>query len=158
MSTRPPIFIDTRLPSPITEFAPQIMSNFGGGREQYASGTAVIVAPHLAFAARHVLEEHYRRYYDGPLPDGELTVGFSFLLAQLVGEQVNLWTVERLWAAALTDIFLLSLKPLSEGAAKYQFKHLALDLLPPAVGEEISAFGYCDNTVETSSKAISVRL
>lgn len=72
---------------------------------------------------------------------GETAGRFSFVLAQLVGNSLNLWTVTRLWAATHTDIVALRLTPYSEGANNYRFRHLRLDLMPPGVGEPIHAFG-----------------
>jgi hypothetical protein len=141
------LFVDTPLPSPITEFVVQITSNLDG-EDHYASGTGVIVAPFLAFAARHVLEEHWMRHHQTPLPlSGESAGRFSFVLAQLVGNTLNLWTVTRLWAAGHTDIVALRLTPYSEGATNYQFRHLTLDLMPPQVGEAIHAFGYSESRI-----------
>jgi hypothetical protein len=141
------LFVDTPLPSPITEFVVQITSNLDG-EDLYASGTGVIVAPFLAFAARHVLEEHWERHHNEALPlSGESAGRFSFVLAQLVGESLHLWTVTRLWAAPHTDIVALRLTPYSEGANTYKFRHLRLDLMPPSVGEPIHAFGYSESRI-----------
>jgi hypothetical protein len=151
-----PLFLDTPLPSPITEFTLQITSNLEGD-DHYASGTGVIVAPYLAFAAKHVLEDHWSRHQGQTLPLSDSTGQFSFVLAQLVGNDLNLWTATRLWTSGLTDIALLRLTPYSAGANDYQFKHLTLDLLPPKVGEHIHAFGYSESVLEaTGPKKLSL--
>src|SRR5688500_14097360 len=109
--TQGSLFADTDLPSPITEFVVQITSNLEG-QDHYASGTGVIVAPFLAFAARHVLEEHWHRHHNEPMRlAGEQVGRFSFVLAQLVADRLNLWTVTRLWASGDTDIVILRLTP-----------------------------------------------
>jgi len=43
------------------------------------------------------------------------------------------------------------------GAKDYKFRHLTLDLLPPNVGERITAFGYHDNEVTAAEKQIALR-
>ncbi len=145
-----PLFVDTPLPSPITEFVVQITSNLDG-QGHYASGTGVIVAPYLAFAALHVLQEHWMRHHSAQLPmAGEAVGRFSFVLAQLVENSLNLWTVTRLWATPNTDIVVVRLTPYSEGAANYKFRHLRIDLMPPAVGERIHAFGYSESLIASS--------
>jgi Trypsin-like peptidase domain len=144
-------FLDTALPSPITEFVVQITSNLKN-EDHYASGTGVIIAQHLAFAARHVLQEHWVRHHKESFPwSGQAAGRFSFILAQLVGDSLNLWTVTRIWAAAHTDIVVLLLTPLSEGARAYKFHRLRFDLLPPKVGEPIRAFGYSESRIEASA-------
>jgi hypothetical protein len=95
MSDRPS-FLDTPLPSPITEFVCQVTSNVNC-TEHYASGTAVIVAPCLALTARHVFDDHWARQERRPIATGENAGGFSLVLAQLVGDKLNLWTATRLW-------------------------------------------------------------
>ena len=141
-------FYNTPLPSPITEFVCQVMSNMDG-QQHYANGTAVIVSPFLALSARHVIEEHWRIHEgEREMFPGEGTGRFSLILAQLVGLELNLWTVTRLWTSGHTDIVAFRLTPYSPGAMAYTFRHLTLDLLPPAVGERISAFGYHSNEIE----------
>ena len=139
------LFAETPLPSPITEFALQITSNLDGN-DHYACGTAVPIAPHLAISALHVFEDHWTRHQSGPLPmDGEAAGQFTFVLAQAVGNQLNLWSVTRLWVTALTDIVLMRLTPISAGAGQHKFRHLSLDLAPPRVGERVQGFGYADS-------------
>jgi hypothetical protein len=102
----------------------------------------VIVSPSLAFAARHVLEGHWQRHEQRPMPiSGEIFGRFTFILVQLVEQQANLWSVIRLWTSDISDIVLLRLTPYSADAAEYKFRHLTLGLLPPNVGEHITAFG-----------------
>lgn len=153
-----PAFFETPLPSPITEFVCQVTSNVNG-TQHYASGTAVIVAPFLALSARHVFEDHWLRQEGSPPPPtGEQAGNFSLVLAQLVGTELNLWTVTRLWSSGHTDIIAFRLTPISAEAQRYTFRHLTLDLLPPAVGEKITAFGYHGNEVEVADKLIELRV
>jgi hypothetical protein len=80
------------------------------------------------------------------------------MLAQLLGETLNLWAVTRLWTSTLTDIVVLRLTPYSPGARNYRFRHLTLDLLPPWVGERINAFGFRENVTIQDERAIQVQL
>jgi hypothetical protein len=132
--------LTNKLPSPITEFAVQVVSTTRDGLDPYASGTAVIVAPSLAFAARHVLDDHWTRRERRPMNSGEHSGSFRLLLAQLMPDHVNLWRVTRLWPSDLTDIVVLRLQPYSDGSRYYTFRRLALDLLPPKIGERVRAF------------------
>jgi hypothetical protein len=141
-------FFETELTSPITEIALQVTSNVDGG-DHYASGMAVLFAPNLAFIARHVLEEHWSRHEGRPMPlTGEVAGHFTLLLLQIVNGQGNLWSVRRLWTAELTDIVVLHVQSFSEGAARYHFRNLTLELMPPRVGEAVAAFGYHGNETE----------
>jgi hypothetical protein len=147
MSEPPQFFEATPHPSPITEFALQVTSSLND-EGHYASGTAVIVAPILAFAARHVLDEHWLRHEGRPMPtDGEIACRFSLLLFQVFEHHTNAWAVTRLWTSPISDIVLLRLQPWSDRAGEYKFKHLTIDLLPPKIGDRISAFGYHKNKV-----------
>jgi hypothetical protein len=156
--TDKPLFVETPLPSPITEFTVQVLSNFEGA-DHFASGTGVIVAPYLAMSARHVLDDHWRRHHGKPMPmEEENAGGFSFILAQIVGSTVNLWTVSRLWVSGETDIVFLHLTPYSEGASKYVFRRPTMDMLPPKTGEKIHAFGYSGSSIEVGGpKNLTVR-
>lgn len=147
MSKRP-VFVDTTLPSPITEFVVQITSNLNGDGH-FVSGTGVVVSPHLAITARHVVDDHWRRHEGMAMPDSADSADghFTLILAQQVGEELNLWCVTRLWVSQDTDLALLRLSPCSKPAQKYSFRHLVLSVLPPKVGSQIHAFGYADSSI-----------
>lgn len=136
-----PLFIATELPSPITEFALALASK----RDDcwWASGTAVVVAPYLAITAKHVVEDHWTKN-QGPWPEsGDLVGDLSFLAFQVPPDgDACLWAVQRIWNSAVTDIAFLKLVPASARAATFQWRHLAINALPPAVGSRVTAFGY----------------
>ncbi len=156
--SKEPVFVDTPLPSPITEFVVQITSNVDGA-DHYVSGTGVVVSPYLAFAARHVFEDHWRRHHSEPMPlEPEAVTRFSFILAQQVGDELNLWNVTRVWASGETDIILLRLTPFSKGAQEYKFRHMTLAVLPPPIGTQIHAFGYAESFIEVAGpRELSIR-
>lgn len=157
--SKPPVFVDTPLPSPITEFVVQITSGDIDGGNHYVSGTGVIVSPHLAFAARHVFDDHWRRHQGQPMPgSGGAATDFVLILAQQVGTALNLWNVTKVWASGETDVILMRLTPFSVGAQEYKFRHLTLAVLPPLVGTQIHAFGFAESSIQlVAPKELEVR-
>lgn len=143
---REPKFIETHLPSPITEFALALASKRGDS--YWASGTAVVVAPHLAITAKHVVEDHWTRN-EGPWPESGDVVGELSILAFQVPPDGDacLWAVHRIWNSPHTDISFLKLVPASAPAASYRWRHLTINALPPAPGSQITAFGYHASTI-----------
>src|SRR5437762_9972981 len=102
-----PNFVATELPSVITEWAVPLASQ--RGTDWWASGTAVIVAPHLAITAKHVIEDHWQRQ-QGDVPEmGEVIGDFSIVAFQVpeVGEAC-LWAVRRIWPCPHTDVAFLN--------------------------------------------------
>jgi hypothetical protein len=93
------------------------------------------------------------------MPSSDDATGrFSLILVQVVEQQANLWAVTRFWSSDISDIVLLRLTPYSVGATDYRFRHLTLDLLPPDVGERITAFGYHENeVVSPGEKMVTLR-
>jgi hypothetical protein len=71
-----PTFVDTPMPSPITEFTCIITSTINGTTNHFASGTAVIIGANLALSARHVFEDHLAHHEGRPLPMGEAAAHF----------------------------------------------------------------------------------
>jgi len=111
-----PNFVETVLPSAITEWAVPLASERGA--YWCAFGTAVIVAPYLAITAKHVIEDHWRRQ-QGPVgPSGGGHGDFSIVAFQVpkAGEPC-LWAVRKIWPSAHTDVVFLKLEPWNEGAA-----------------------------------------
>src|SRR5687768_17612565 len=103
----PPVFVDTPLPSPIAEFVGQVFSANLDAENYYASGTAVIVSPHLALTARHVIGDHWHLHGRKQLPSKDEHGEFNLFLGQQVGESLNLWSIRKFWASLDTDIVLL---------------------------------------------------
>ena len=139
-------FVDTVLPSIITEWALPLASNQGD--YWWACGTAVVVAPYLAITAKHVFNDHWHRQQGSPPGPTGANGDFSMIAFQApeTGEPM-LWAVRRIWPSAHTDIAFLKLTPWNESAAKHIWRWLTLNLLPPPVGTRISAFGYHASTI-----------
>jgi hypothetical protein len=114
-----------------------------GGDRYWASGTAVVVAPYLAITAKHVVEDHWTRN-QGLWPEAGDVVGDLSLFAFQVppNGEACLWAVNRIWNSPHTDIAFLKLVPASARAATFQWRHLAINALPPTVGSRVTAFGY----------------
>lgn len=148
MSQPEPDFVDTVMPSEITEIALLITSSMNGA-DRFSSGTAVIISPFLALTARHVLDDHWTRHEGVVMPLESRAAGaFSLELFQVVGTSLHRWAVTRFWTTDAADFAVLRLEPLCAGAAAYAFKHLHIDLLPPKVGERITAFGYAGTEID----------
>jgi hypothetical protein len=141
-----PNFIETVLPSAITEWAVPLASQRGD--YWWASGTAVIVAPYLAITAKHVIDDHWRRQQGSLAPSGGGHGDFSIVAFQVpeAGEAC-LWAVRKIWPSAHTDVAFLKLEPWNEGAAKHVWRWVKINVLPPTIGSPISAFGYHASTI-----------
>jgi hypothetical protein len=99
--------------------------------------------------AKHVVEGHWRDFEINPLIEGESTGSFSLQCFQVLEEGVSaaLWDVTRLWLSPHTDIAYLRLQPASKTAQSHRWRRVRLNLLPPWVGERVSAFGYAASSV-----------
>lgn len=125
------------------EFLHPIMSHivpiFAFKREQcVVGGTAVLIAPHFAFTAKHVLEYIYREF--GVDIKRQKEVSLDIYL-----NQVNtgcVWYVAQSFAWIGTDIALLRLHPRTDAAKNYEIERLPMTVDPPAEGSEITALGY----------------
>lgn len=127
----------------ITEIAIPLIAMRAGG-EELPSGTAFFVGPWFAITAAHVLEDYSLRY-DGRLPAyGETPSSFEILSFQVLdsGRGILPLRVHRLWFAPPLDIAFLHMVPAAEYDAERPWKVPALALLPPSVGDRITAFGY----------------
>ena len=135
-------FVDTEWPSPITEWAVPLASQQGDA--WWASGTAVIVAPFLAITAKHVIDDHWLRQEGSTRPEGVEGAGSFSLVAVQVTEVLGaaMWAVRKIWPSPHSDIAFLKLEPFNEAATKHKWRWPTLNVLPPAVGSRVSAFGY----------------
>ena len=137
-----PSFKETGLRSPITEFALSLLATRDGAH--FASGTAFVIAPRLAITSRHVVEDHFKRFEARQLSAPVDAGSFMLEAFQVLdgGDTAELWTIDRIWGSAHTDVAFLRLVPQTERAAAYEWRGIRLNLFPPAVGERVVAFGY----------------
>jgi V8-like Glu-specific endopeptidase len=142
-----PSFKETGLASGITEFALAILARRGNNFSP--SGTAVAIAPNLAMTAKHVVEGHWRYFEDSPLVNRESKGSFSVQCFQVLeqGASGALWVATRFWLSPHTDIAYLGLRPASKTAQAHRWRGLRMNLLPPRIGERVSAFGYAASEV-----------
>jgi hypothetical protein len=110
----------------------------------YPSGTAVVIAPHLALTARHVVDDYWRHFdQNWKLKLGDSHGDFGLLALQVLpGRQGVIWAIRRLWRSEHTDLAVLQLAPYSNLAAGYRWRCPMLQLLAPPVGAEVWTFGY----------------
>lgn len=141
--SKTPDFVETGLKSLVTEIA----FSLAAWRDDrwHPSGTAVSIASRLLITAKHVVAD-YCDHLEGPLTlRGNLKVSFRILARQMLGEgaEMALWNVRRMWLSPNTDIAFLLVDPASESAKRYsRWRVPPLQLVPPAVGDRVVAFGY----------------
>jgi len=155
-----PGFVETGLRSPITEFALSLVAH--RANEFHPSGTAAVIAPHLAITAKHVITDYWERY-EGCVPEEGLMSGTFYLQAfQCLREGTvgALWDVTRLWLSPHTDVAFLRLTPASDQAVHHVWRAPRMNLLPPPVQSRVSGFGYHSSSivpVAEDGKTVSLR-
>ncbi|MDR5726966.1 MAG: serine protease [Terriglobia bacterium] len=145
--------VKTELAHPVTEHALLLL-----GRDEetvHPLGTAVFVSPGLAITAKHVIEESWRMYghLDVPMERrGGQTAHYEILAVQYPGSRSDaaMWIVRRVWASPYSDLAAVSLEPADNLSKSYVFtKTPVLRVLPPDMGESVTAFGYASSSVIT---------
>lgn len=150
MYSKEPAFQDTGLSSPITQIALALVASTPEG-EHFASGTAVIIAPFIAITAKHVIDD-FAQKYDHIRLERPTDLSFYLQAFQIVGADINLWQVQRLWLSHDTDVAFIRLTPASESATTYAWGKAGIDLMPPAVGDRVVAFGYPGSEISYPKK------
>lgn len=141
----------TRLEHPVTEHALLLLAR--DEETIYPLGTAVFVSPGLAITAKHVLGESWRVYGLSDVPfekRGGPTAQYEILAVQYPGDKADaaVWITRGAWASLYSDIAAISLEPASDLAGSYVFTDIpTLSVLPPALGEKVTAFGYASSSV-----------
>jgi S1-C subfamily serine protease len=106
-------------------------------------GTAFIVAPYLAFTARHVIDEIFQKFEDCLPPLAKGDVHFGLELAHMDPEIGLLkWTVRKYGYSPSIDIAALILEPEKPLPTAFTWRRPQLSLLPPPDGSRLMAFGY----------------
>ena len=141
----------------IGELAIPILGLDGSGND-WASGTAVVVAPWLAMTARHVVEDYQDRFGVTRAATG-LDHHFQLLTCLTLkgGRDVLPLFVGRVWYCDPIDIALLELQPASEFPIDYKWKVVPLSLQPPSVGDRVVAFGYAASRVTGPASGVGER-
>jgi hypothetical protein len=150
-----PSFKETGLASFITEFALALAAV----RDDIwrPSGTAIVIAPYLAITARHVVEDYWSNYERVTLGAGigqtvDFAGSFSIVAFQVLqeGKTGHLWNVDRLWLSPFTDVAFLRLAPRSDEARNHDWRSVTMNLLPPAIGTQITGFGYHSSAINVN--------
>src|SRR3989338_3712412 len=115
--------------------------------EWYASGSSVIIGPHLALTARHVVEDicerfHGRGYLDQVGENQKLELSFGGRARHRVDDVDILWSIDKVWFYRNLDIAVYSLLPCSESARNFDWWLPVMNLQAPKIGSTVSAFGY----------------
>lgn len=121
-------------------------------REELVHGTAFVVGPGFAVTAYHVLEDYVQRY-DKPRNTKEvLPISFDMYmyLTQVDGESYLPIKVLKAWRATPLDLAVLALGIPTDWPSDYVWPAPILSLLPPRVGESITAFGFAESSVDYS--------
>ncbi|WP_454642952.1 S1 family peptidase [Bradyrhizobium liaoningense] len=147
-------FKHTGFDSPVTEIAILLV----GTKDRHASlGTGVIIGPHIAITARHVVDE-YLKQFEGREIAYEKSFGttFSLMAIQFLdnGAQGSAWDVRQVYLSKDNDIAFLFLMHGTMTKPGYIWKKLKLQLLAPPVGTRIAAFGYHSSSVEEDQDSV----
>jgi len=114
-----------------------------------ASGTAAVVGPWLAITAWHVVADFIERF-GAVYGKSGIEPGFQLITMLTLAKNHGVMPlrVGKIWASPRVDIAFLELLPASENTIDHKWKYAPLDLIPPKIGDCVSAFGYARSTIE----------
>lgn len=142
----------TGLDSPVTAVSVLLIGRDGRSATK-AIGSGVFVSTGLIMTARHVVEGFWD-YYGDPKVDlhteGTKKTDFSVYAVQFPGNGTAyaLWATKNMALCPYSDLAVISVVPVNDLAKSYPFPLMPhMDILPPAVGEEVAAFGWADTSV-----------
>jgi len=142
----------TDLSNPITERGVLLVGRDGVSPTK-AIGSGVFIADRLIMTARHVVEDYWDTFnkssarMDQP---GKKMADFEMFAVQAPGDSAEtaLWAASKLSICPYSDMALISVVPVDDLAkAQPPLRPLRMDILPPAVGEKIVAFGYASTRI-----------
>jgi len=148
--TKKPIFKINNEVSVINEFSLALTTRKGD--QEYASGTAVIIAAYLAITAKHVIDDYFNIYdrISSREITGELKGTFSLFAFQSLNniKDNGVWSISRLWPCQGTDLYILQLTPYSDTAKNYKWRCPPVNFSLPKIGDRIAAFGYAKSKID----------
>jgi hypothetical protein len=103
------------------------------GDTVFVHGSAVLVAPGVAFAARHVIEPVSSRLCEG---------GASLSCGSITSCQLMIWHCHRVTFVANSDLAILVLSYASELPPENIFRMAVITTRLPKVGEQVSMVGF----------------
>jgi|ERR1035437_8631156 hypothetical protein len=114
-----------------------------------ASGTAVLIGPHRAITAYHVIEDLHRTFCDGSPQPGRAFSDYEILTYLEVGrngETLNM-KVGQFWRLAPYDIAILDLLVPADLPVDHQWIVPMITLLPPEINSAVYGFGFSKSEV-----------
>jgi hypothetical protein len=148
-----PAFAPTGLEDVIGQFALQLITEEKG--VAHSIGTAILVSPHMALTATHVIDQ-CDKAYGPPMEDASGRRHSSFVMYALQygrGNDVKSFFIEKLIAARFTDITVLVVNADPDALPK---AYPRINLHPPDVGDKVFAFGYA-GSASVDPEAIRIK-
>jgi Trypsin-like peptidase domain len=156
-----PTFKQTSMAQPITEFALALAARKGD--VWVPSGTAIVIAPHLALSAGHVIEDFWRRFERSQLvADVDATSNnrpvnpgtFSMMAFQILekGTTGQIWSVTKAVFSRFTDVAFLHLTHPIGAVPGFVWRGVKIGLAPPSIGSRIVGFGYYDPKITVTER------
>ena len=138
-NSKKPTFVATGFDSVITSIAVMLVAQRDG--EYHCLGSGVIVAPGIGITARHVFEG-FEQVFNDPRSHSEKT--FSLDAIQIVeGRSPRRWSIRKVHMHEdATDLAFLHLLPTTKEQLAQPALTLSIKATPPAIGDNIQAFGY----------------
>lgn len=107
----------------------------------FASGSGVLVGPHLALTARHVTDDFTRRYQDsGDLRPAK--ADFNLLARANIRGRWRMFHARQIQLSESTDIVALYLSLAPGQPAGFVWPRVTLDLFPPRRRQQVWAYGH----------------
>lgn len=147
-----PSFSPTGLDDVIGQYALQLITEEKG--IAHAIGTAILVSPHMALTATHVIDQ-CDKAYGRPKEDAGGKRHSSFVMYALQygrSKDVRSFYIQKLFAARFTDVTVLVV---NADPAALPSAYPKINLNPPDIGNKVFAFGYAGNA-SVDSEAIRI--
>jgi S1-C subfamily serine protease len=121
-------------------------------REELVHGTAFVIGRGFALTAYHVLADYVERYEGIKNSENSLSLTFEMFMYLTLSDGDSYLPVKVLkaWSAMPLDLAILALGIPKDWPSDYVWPVPILRLLPPKVGESITAFGFAESSVEHS--------
>jgi hypothetical protein len=153
-----PEFVRTGLDSPITRVALLLVGQRDG--HYVGLGSGVLLGHLIAITARHVVDG-FSQYFEGANIEelgGEGTFGLQ-AIHFVEGNYGLAWDVREVYLnrdPGFCDIVFLRLQAVSQKHLDNQGTKPRLQLLPPRLGQVVSAFGYHSTRIEVAGERVSI--
>lgn len=138
------IFSKTDSKQIVHEIAAPIFAKHFETGELHACGTASIIGRGYAITAAHVIDDYVQKFGISSGISSTSYSNFDLLLYLSLNEGNDLLPLRvlRLWSSSMTDIAILFLGVPADFPDSHVWKIPRIQLLPPSIGDDISAFGF----------------